>query len=338
MRRKFVEAADTLTVRALLARSQVAGRDGSVAYSGGVGGTAICPWTGQTKASGEGCTYDLPLPGVGSIRLFHAQGGRTNLFLNSADPATQTVTVSSGSVCVFATGTGYTITTAAGTATGSGFGSVTLGTAQVLTITVGGTITVTVTGSPVGASVRVEQASFPGYHIPTAGASVSRTADAWTWTPPSALSATAGEVTAIACPYLWSAGAGAQGPVADARMMEAGSGNAIVRATAATAQWSDSGGLKFATASAQTLSSGVAFTQSVGYGSSLRSYINGTPGSETAASAPWSAPSNVIIGDRSLGDRPWFGPVALIYTPGGCTQAEREALFRLCNRTLVPVA
>lgn len=69
-----------------------------------------------------------------------------NLFLNSAAPVTQTVTLAVGTYTLGIVGSG-SIAAAAGTAVGSGFGSATAGVPKTFTVSTAGTVTLTKTGT-----------------------------------------------------------------------------------------------------------------------------------------------------------------------------------------------
>jgi len=110
------------------------------------------------------------VPGLGIL----IEEARTNLFLNSAAPATQNVTITAVAHTITVWGSG-SVTVSAGTATISNGGAVTAGSPRTIGCTVGGTITVTVTGSPT--YVQVEAGSFGTSPIVTEGTSVTRAAD-----------------------------------------------------------------------------------------------------------------------------------------------------------------
>lgn len=321
----------------LFRRSWVTGRDGTIVQSGGTGGSALCPWTGSVIASGGICGFTLPVPGGGSIRFCHAQGQRINLFLNSNAPATQDISVGTGSVAVSAIGSGYTLTTSAGTATISGQGAVTMGTTQVITVTGAGTITFTVAGTPVSGYVNVEQNAFAGVKIITAGTSVTRTADNIAWTTPAALSATQGELYALAVPYGWSVAAGTASP-AGANAYIVGTSEAAgmgIYKSAATLRTSktDAGGSQLASlASAPAESSGVIGMKSSKWDSvALRLYSGSSlSASDTTLTAPWSGVDSVGLASTSAGGSHWFGAVAALYDPKP-TDASRAALARYFN-------
>lgn len=103
---------------------------------------------------------------------------RTNLFLNSNAPATQNVTLGTGTYIVTVWGASGSVTTSAGTATATGYGAISAaptGTRQTLTVTGAGTVTCTVSGSPL--YVQVELGAFGTSPIITAGAAATRAAD-----------------------------------------------------------------------------------------------------------------------------------------------------------------
>lgn len=102
------------------------------------------------------------------------EGARANLFLQSGTPATQSISVSTGTYVCWVNGTG-SATTSAGTATGSGFGAATNGAPNVFTITGAGSVTVTVSGSL--NVTQVELGSFASSYIPTTITSATRAAD-----------------------------------------------------------------------------------------------------------------------------------------------------------------
>jgi hypothetical protein len=103
---------------------------------------------------------------------------RTNLFLNSTAPATQTITLSAtGNYAISVLGSG-SATVAAGTATITGAGAATAAAPLIINCTATGTITVTVAGGPT--RVQVEAGGSTTTPIDTAGAPVQRNADVLT--------------------------------------------------------------------------------------------------------------------------------------------------------------
>lgn len=105
-----------------------------------------------------------------------------NYLLNSAAPATQTVTLPVGVHILWGNGTG-TLTSAAGTATGTGFGVLNLPdrTFQTITITVGGTVSVTLAGNcnyfQLEGNTSIAARSVPTPLIVTTSAALTRDGD-----------------------------------------------------------------------------------------------------------------------------------------------------------------
>lgn len=102
------------------------------------------------------------------------EGSRTNLFLNSNAPATQDISLGTGTFTLWVNGSG-SVTCTAGTATGSGFGAASNGVPRTFTITVAGTVTFTVSGSLNFA--QVESGPIGSSAIITGGTSATRAAD-----------------------------------------------------------------------------------------------------------------------------------------------------------------
>jgi hypothetical protein len=105
---------------------------------------------------------------IAGVPTFLLEPQRTNLFLNSFAPVTQSITVVNGTI--------YTVSISGGTATlsGAGTGSATTGTDRTFTAS-GTTLTVTITGSPIWC--QVEAGGFSTSPIATTGATATRVGD-----------------------------------------------------------------------------------------------------------------------------------------------------------------
>jgi hypothetical protein len=105
---------------------------------------------------------------------------RTNHFLNSSVPATQTSgSLFTGTYTLWMTGSG-SIAVAGNTATITGAGTATSAASVTFVVTVAGTVNYTVTGSPTKA--QAENGAFATPYILTAGVAVARNADVLTYT------------------------------------------------------------------------------------------------------------------------------------------------------------
>lgn len=325
--RRLAASINEQVIDMLLDRSWYTGRDGSMTFTGG-GVNAYDPLT-NTITTGQIYT-DFQITKKHRIRLYFQAGARTELFLNSDAPATQDVTVATGTVMVFArAGTGYTITTSAGTATGSGFGAVTIGVPQYLTITGGGTITITISGTPSGGRVSVQQAAFPSLYIPTSGSTVVRPVDSNNWNMGANCSTTAGEMTSIAVPYLWSAAPGALPPSGRTHYPLLGASNLYVsRSSNDNVQRTD-GGTQSAIAVAKPDYSGMARPVSCYWDAqALKVYRDGSAdGYDTSLSPPWTARQYFLLGSTTA-NQDYNGYCGGVYTAGGATDAERMEFHR----------
>lgn len=83
-------------VRALFNRQGVAiaGRDGTLAQTGGTGSTALHPTYGSVQSSGALISHSLAIPGVGTLPMSFAQGARANLWQTPVSVAGVTMATS----------------------------------------------------------------------------------------------------------------------------------------------------------------------------------------------------------------------------------------------------
>lgn len=119
-----------------------------------------------------------PIPSS-TLLGYLAEGARTNHFIQSDTPATQTSgSLGTGTYTLWVDGSG-SIAVAGATATITGAGTATSSSSVTFTVTVAGTVTYTVTGSPTRA--QSENGAFRSSYIPTTTTAVTRNADILTY-------------------------------------------------------------------------------------------------------------------------------------------------------------
>lgn len=119
-----------------------------------------------------------PIPSS-TLLGYLAEGARTNHFIQSDTPATQTSgSLGTGTYTLWVDGSG-SIAVAGATATITGAGTATSSSSVTFTVTVAGTVTYTVTGSPTRA--QSENGAFRSSYIPTTTIAVARNADVLTY-------------------------------------------------------------------------------------------------------------------------------------------------------------
>lgn len=177
---------------------------------------------------------------------------------------------------------------------------------------------------------RLFVSSFPGPYIPTNGSAVTHDADLVQWTIPGGTSAQQGEMTAIFTPYLWSTAAGAAHPSGQAARIHESSSDYLARSTSDSAQQGD-GGTQLASVSGLADSSGSLRVMSRFWDASGLYVTRGgvIAASDTTLSPPWVSRSSFSLCGNTALDRMYSGFSACIYTPGGASPSERQALSRL---------
>jgi len=123
-----------------------------------------------------------------------AEGARTNYFLQSLAPATQTIATLATGTYTTSVGAGGTLTISAGTATITGGGTATSTTPLTFVVTVSGTVVATVASAP--AWGQVELGAFASSLIPTTTVAVTRNADVLTYPSAGNISGTVGTLYA----------------------------------------------------------------------------------------------------------------------------------------------
>lgn len=128
---------------------------------------------GVTQTAGVNVLRDAHF--IGGRRMILLEATRTNHFLNSGAPVTQTTPVLAvGTYTVSVTGPGN-VTISAGTATITGAAVASAGVPRTFQVTVAGTVTYTVAAGPT--TVQAELGASASSYIATAGAAVIRAGD-----------------------------------------------------------------------------------------------------------------------------------------------------------------
>ena len=125
------------------------------------------------REGGTRTSYAINAPRFSAAGRFITEGARTNVFLNSTAPVTQSITVTAQVYTVSFYGTGSITLSGTSTGTLSGVGADTL--VQLSFTPTAGTLTLTVAGSVTDA--QLEAGNPASSRIVTAGASVTRSAD-----------------------------------------------------------------------------------------------------------------------------------------------------------------
>jgi hypothetical protein len=251
------------------------------------------------------------LAGLG-LQVYEA---RTNSFLNSAAPVTQSITLGTGTYVVGVWGSG-SATSSAGTATGSGFGAAAAGSPNVFTLTGAGSVTITIGGSPT--FVDVQLGAFLTPHIPTAGASATR----------GAASASVGGLSLpVACtifaetgPYVGTGNAG----ILRAAPLSAGTYVGIASAGGNVTGWAASGLAGFAGASTSTNNKTALVLNTGGV---FRACRNGGAVSGSTSSDYTGGSTSIDLGQVTGGSTPLNGYLRrVVIYPQALTDAQIQAM------------
>ena len=156
-------------------------------------------------AGQSGVSASAPVDAKGPYGYL-AEGARTNYFLQSLTPATQTIATLATGTYTASVGAGGTLAISAGTATITGGGTATSTTPLTFDVQVSGTVVATVASAP--AWGQVELGGFASSLIPTTTVAVTRNADVLTYPLASNFSDTAGTMYGETYQTSWANAAG----------------------------------------------------------------------------------------------------------------------------------
>jgi hypothetical protein len=173
-------------------------------------------------------------------------------------------------------------------------------------------------------------------YAPLMAESITRTADTWAWTTPAAVPHNA-ELTHLG----WQPHADGDMNIANQTWATSSGYLQLYRQAATILRTSDnSGGGKTADITRTLPNRSILFVQrKVLTPTGIAAGYSSTIGTPTAGGPTWEGPTSLIVGRAGVAGRASRAGNALIITPGGCTQEERDAAGRMFHlKTLAAAA
>lgn len=168
------QALDRTALASVLPTNDVQYRPGVVLPVGSFTRASTATWfdpTGALQTAANDVARITADPVTGANRGLLIEGSRTNYLLNSAAPATQTVSLAAGTYCLWVVGSG------SATVSGATNGVAAQGAPFTFTLGSSGSVVVTVAGSL--ARFQLGNSSYPSSFIATTSAAATRAADVY---------------------------------------------------------------------------------------------------------------------------------------------------------------